>query len=89
MEDVAEELGGGVEADHPDHHVDAVFEADAGDAAANDPEIDMSKLDVSEAVDQIVGTLCALGHLPDDTQEATSEDQELLSQKLRDLGYVE
>jgi adenylylsulfate kinase len=52
-------------------------------------EIDMSKLDVSQAVDEIVSTLCALGHLPDDTQEVTSEDQELLSQKLRDLGYVE
>ena len=52
-------------------------------------KIDMSRLDVDEAVDEIVSTLCALGHLPDDTQEATSEDQELLSQKLRDLGYVE
>ncbi len=59
--------------------------------APTDPEVrlDMSKLELEEAVDEIVSTLCALGYLPDDTQEATSEDQELLSQKLRDLGYVE
>lgn len=59
--------------------------------APENPEVqvDMAQLSVDEAVDQIVGILCTLGHLPDNTQERSSEDQELLSQKLRDLGYVE
>ena len=63
---------------------------DPYEAPANpEVQVDMAQLSVEEAVDQIVGILCTLGHLPDNTQERNSEDQELLSQKLRDLGYVE
>ena len=46
----------------------------------------MAQLSVDEAVDQIVGILCTLGHLPDNTQERSSEDQELLSQNYGTLA---